>query len=605
MAGIIFSKKNIALLLVIASIGIALSLVSFRYSAYTAEEIARIASVDVKSNAQIEAHDLSQILLHTLESVTNNLRALANSQPVQNGDEDAGLSLLNNTQASTSELTEGYYWLDKDGKLTAWSSPNTSELQRYQGFDLSDREFYTIPRSNFVPYYSNAIDSPDMVPRLYISYPVLTPEKDSDNNGENRTSFNGVIVAVVDLDSLGTFLQNEISPEFMSNVGLMDKNGVILYARNQSLVGKNYQSDDFQATVPDEVKSEYMVILTKSLAPYPGAEDITYNGTTTTISFQPINVDEKHIWTLFLGSPHNLATDVGILIEQQKNLSSQIVIIIALIAVGIAVLILSWNKRLERAVRDRTIELETANISLGESNRLLVGTNEQLQTHDRMQKEFINIAAHELRTPIIPILSEAEFLSQRFQPHENRILVEEEQIRSIIVNAKRLDRLASDILDVTRIESKTLNLNKENFDLDDLIQQAIRETTERLLIGKANKIDFSYEPFHCIIYADKARMLQVIMNLIDNAVKFTDKGKISIRVTRIKKEIEVEVNDTGSGIDNQIMPRLFSKFVTTSENGTGLGLFISKNIVEAHGGIIRAENNEIKGATFKFRIPTE
>lgn len=605
MAGIIFSKKNIALLLVIASIGIALSLVSFRYSAYTAEEIARIASVDVKSNAQIEAHDLSQILLYTLESVTNNLRALANSQPVQNGDEDAGLSLLNNTQASTSELTEGYYWLDKDGKLTAWSSPNTSELQRYQGFDLSDREFYTIPRSSFVPYYSNAIDSPDMVPRLYISYPVLTPEKDSGNNGENRTSFNGVIVAVVDLDSLGTFLQDEISPEFMSNVGLMDKNGVILYARNQSLVGKNYQSDDFQATVPDEVKSEYMGILTRSLAPYPGAEDITYNGTTTTISFQPINVGEKHIWTLFLGSPHNLATDVGILIEQQKNLSSQIVIIIALIAVGIAVLILSWNKRLERAVRDRTIELETANISLGESNRLLVGTNEQLQTHDRMQKEFINIAAHELRTPIIPILSEAEFLSQRFQPHENRILVEEEQIRSIIVNAKRLDRLASDILDVTRIESKTLNLNKENFDLDDLIQQAIRETTERLLIGKAKKIDFSYEPFHCIIYADKARMLQVIMNLIDNAVKFTDKGKISIRVTRINKEIEVEVNDTGSGIDNQIMPRLFSKFVSTSENGTGLGLFISKNIVEAHGGIIRAENNEIKGATFKFRIPTD
>jgi signal transduction histidine kinase len=605
LAGIIFSKKNIALLLVIASIGIALSLVSFRYSAYTAEEIARIASVDVKSNAQIEAHDLSQILLYTLESVTNNLRALANSQPVQNGDEDAGLSLLNNTQASTSELTEGYYWLDKDGKLTAWSSPNTSELQRYQGFDLSDREFYTIPRSSFVPYYSNAIDSPDMVPRLYISYPVLTPEKDSGNNGENRTSFNGVIVAVVDLDSLGTFLQDEISPEFMSNVGLMDKNGVILYARNQSLVGKNYQSDDFQATVPDEVKSEYMGILTRSLAPYPGAEDITYNGTTTTISFQPINVGEKHIWTLFLGSPHNLATDVGILIEQQKNLSSQIVIIIALIAVGIAVLILSWNKRLERAVRDRTIELETANISLGESNRLLVGTNEQLQTHDRMQKEFINIAAHELRTPIIPILSEAEFLSQRFQPHENRILVEEEQIRSIIVNAKRLDRLASDILDVTRIESKTLNLNKENFDLDDLIQQAIRETTERLLIGKAKKIDFSYEPFHCIIYADKARMLQVIMNLIDNAVKFTDKGKISIRVTRINKEIEVEVNDTGSGIDNQIMPRLFSKFVSTSENGTGLGLFISKNIVEAHGGIIRAENNEIKGATFKFRIPTD
>jgi signal transduction histidine kinase len=335
----------------------------------------------------------------------------------------------------------------------------------------------------------------------------------------------------------------------------------------------------------------------------PGAEDITFNGTTTTISYQPINVDGKHIWTLFLGSPHNLATDVGIVIEQQKNLSSQIVIIIALIAVGLAILILSWNKRLEKAVRDRTTELKGANVSLGESNRLLAGTNEQLQAHDRIQKEFIDIAAHELRTPILPILSEAEFLSQKFQENQSRILIGEEQIRSIIFNAKRLDRLASDILDVTRIESRTLKLNKENFDVDHLIQRAIRETTERRLTGNAKNVEFNYEPFHCIIFADKTRILQVIINLIDNAVKFTDEGKVAIRVIRNNKDIEITVKDTGSGIESQIMPRLFSKFVTSSENGTGLGLFISKKIVEAHGGIIWAKNNEITGATFKFTLP--
>jgi signal transduction histidine kinase len=605
LAGIIFSRKNIALLLVIASIGIALSLVSFRYSAFTADEIARIASVDVRSNAQIEAHDLSQTLLHTLESVTNNLEGLANSQPLQNGDVAAGQLLLKNTQGSTSELTEGYYWLDKEGKLVAWSSLNTSEIERYKGLNLNEREFYTIPRRTLVPYYSNAIESPDNIPRLYISYPILTPVEDQNNVAENRSSFNGVVVAVVNVDSLGKFLQEEISPEFMSNVGLMDKNGIILYARNQSLVGKNYESNEFQATVPDEVKSEYMGILTRSLEAYPGAEDITYNGTTTTISFQPINVDGNHIWTLFLGSPHNLATDVGIIIDQQKNLSSQIVIIIALIAVGIAVLILSWNKRLERAVRDRTLELKAANESLSEANRLLAGTNEQLQTHDRMQKEFINIAARELRTPILPILSEAEFLSRKFQPHKNRIQIEEEQIRSIILNAKRLDRLASDILDVTRIESRTLNLSVENFDIDDLIRHAIREANERLLFEEEKKIELLYEAFHCIICADKGRLFQVITNLIDNAVKFTDQGKVSITVTRIAKKIEVEIKDTGSGINSQIMPKLFSKFVTTSENGTGLGLFISKNIIEAHGGIIWAENNTGKGATFKFRIPID
>jgi signal transduction histidine kinase len=603
LAGIIFSRKNIVLILVIALIGLSLSIVTFRYSTYTADEIARIASVDVRSNARIEAHDLSQILLHTLESVTSNLRSLANSQPIHDGHVNVGLRLLNNTQSSTSDLTEGYYWLNKDGKLVAWSSQNTSELQRRSGFDLSDQGFYRIPQTTQVPYYSNAIESPDMLPRLYISYPIISTKNNDTSDTDNKTSFDGVMVAVVNLDSLGAFLQNEISPEFISNVGLMDKNGTILYARNQSLVGKNYESEEFQATVPDQVKSEYIGILTRSLESDPGAEDITFNGTTTTISYQPINVDGKHIWTLFLGSPHNLATDVGQVIEQQKNLSSQIIIVIALIAVGIAILILSWNKKLEKAVRERTKELEKANVSLGESNRLLAGTNEQLQAHDRIQKEFIDIAAHELRTPILPILSEAEFLSQRFQGNQSRILVGEEQIRSIILNAKRLDRLASDILDVTRIESKTLKLNKESFDVDHLVQRAIRETTERQLSANSKNLEIIYEPFHCNIFADKAKILQVITNLIDNAVKFTDKGTISVSIVRIKKGIEITIKDTGSGIEGQIIPKLFSKFVSSSENGTGLGLFISKKIVEAHGGTIWAENNEVRGATFKFTLP--
>ncbi|HZD34510.1 MAG TPA: sensor histidine kinase [Nitrososphaeraceae archaeon] len=599
MGTFIFSRKNIVVLLVITLIGISLSIISFRYSAFTADEIARIASVDVRSNARIEAHDLSQILLHTLESVANNLRSLSNSQPVQEGQVNIGRTLLNNSQYSTSELTEGYYWLDKDGKLIAWSSQNSSISQGYLGLDLSTREFYKIPQASHAPFYSNAIESPDVLPRFYISYPIMAT---SDNDTISE-SFEGVIVAVVNLDSLGAFLQNEISPEFISNVGLMDKNGTILYARNQSLIGKNYESDDFQATIPEQVKAEYIGILTRSLESNPGDEDITFNGTTTTISYQPINVDGERLWTLFLGSPHDLATDTGLVIEQQKNLSSQIIIVIALIAIGIAVLILSWNRKLEKVVRERTEELEKVNVTLGTSNRLLAKTNEQLQAHDRIQKEFIDIAAHELRTPILPILSEAEFLSQKFRGNKSQILVGEEQIKSIILNAKRLDRLASDILDVTRIESKTLKLSKEIFDIDQLIQIAIRETTERQLSRSPRNLVITYEPFHCTIFADRARILQVITNLIDNAVKFTDEGQISINVIRKDHSIEIKVKDTGPGIDNQIMPNLFSKFVSSSENGTGLGLFISKKIVDAHGGKIWAENNDIKGATFCFTLP--
>jgi signal transduction histidine kinase len=383
---------------------------------------------------------------------------------------------------------------------------------------------------------------------------------------------------------------------------LMDKNGTILYARNQSLVGKNYDSEDFQATVPEQVKSEYIGILTRSLESNPGADDITYNGTTTTISYQPINVNGQRLWTLFLGSPHDLAADTGVVIEQQKNLSSQIIIVIALIAVGIAILILSWNKRLEKAVRERSEQLERANVTLSDSNKLLGRTNEQLQAHDRIQKEFIDIAAHELRTPILRILREAEFLSRKFSRNESRIMVGKEQIKSIILNAKRLDHLASDILDVTRIESNTLKLNKESFDIDQLIQMAIIETTDRQLSGNP-KLEIIYEPFHCNIFADRARILQVITNLIDNAVKFTDEGQISITAIRHNQRIEIIVKDTGSGIEGQIMTKLFSKFVSASENGTGLGLFISRKIIEAHGGKIWAENNDTKGATFRFQLP--
>jgi signal transduction histidine kinase len=226
-----------------------------------------------------------------------------------------------------------------------------------------------------------------------------------------------------------------------------------------------------------------------------------------------------------------------------------------------------------------------------------------LQAHDRIQKEFIDIAAHELRTPILPILKEAEFLSRKFSRNESRIMVGEEQIKSIILNAKRLDHLASDILDVTRIESKTLKLNKESFDIDQLIQRAIIETTDRQLSGNPKKLEIVYEPFHCNIFADRARILQVITNLIDNAVKFTDEGQISITAIRHNQSIEIIVNDTGSGIGGQIMTKLFSKFVSSSENGTGLGLFISRKILEAHGGKIWAKNNDIKGVTFRFQLP--
>jgi two-component system sensor histidine kinase VicK len=249
---------------------------------------------------------------------------------------------------------------------------------------------------------------------------------------------------------------------------------------------------------------------------------------------------------------------------------------------------------------------------LKESKEELETTNEQLKVHDKMQKEFINIAAHELRTPIQPILGLTEFVYSKITDTNQR-----ELLNAVIRNAKRLQQLTEDILDVTRIESKSLKLKKEVFALDELISCIVEDYRRQIQEGVSRDIKLLYQPLEEItaMEADKTRMAQVISNLISNAIKFTKEGNILVKVEKKKvwkddrnqKEdvIVVSVKDTGMGIDSDIMPRLFTKFTTKTYHGTGLGLFISKSIIEAHGGRIWAENNKDgkRGATFYVSLP--
>jgi signal transduction histidine kinase len=606
---IALSNHNIALLFIIAAVGVALSVVSYQYSSFTAGEISKIASQDVTSNAKIQAYDLSRILVHGIDSITTNLRILVNSPTIQNNRTDMSQILLNTAQNSTSGLTNAYYLLDKDGLLLTWSNRNDTKYPMGTKVDLSYTEYFVMPKDKHSAYYSSVVETSNNIPRLYISFPILDNQKKDINagvqNGASRT-FKGVVVAVIDIRTLGKFLQNEISPEFASNVGLMDKNGVILYARNQSLIGKDYLGKDFQSVIPPEIKEQYNTILKRSLQNKANAEDVTIDNEMTTISYQPVLIEGKNLWTLFISSPHKLTSNVGNVIEQQKNFSTLMVIIIGAIAVGIAFLILSWNRRLETAVNGRTAELKKVNDSLIESNKLLAAANEQLKVHDKMQKEFINIAAHELRTPIMPILGEAEFIEHQFSNKRKTIEIEKEQLSLIIRNAKRLDRLASDILDVSKIESQSLKLNKERFNLKEVLSAAVQDLRDHIAknIGNNPSLQVLYKADDVIVSADKERISQVISNVLSNALKFTEEGYISISTETKAKDVIITVKDTGVGIDSEILPRLFSKFATKSEKGTGLGLYISKSIVERHGGNIWAANNaDGKGATFVFSIP--
>ena len=248
---------------------------------------------------------------------------------------------------------------------------------------------------------------------------------------------------------------------------------------------------------------------------------------------------------------------------------------------------------------------------------------QKLKRHDKMQQEFINIAAHELRTPAQSILGYAELALNDPQYIDKQ---SQSFIGAMYRNAFRIQKLTQDILDVTRIESHTFRLKKIKFDLNEIILNVIEDMKLKLVSEGHNRVKIEFKnrvkagevvsrSEGIFVQADRDRITQVIYNLLDNALKFTSDGVVSI-VLAIEKEYKerkgeeellvVSIQDTGSGIDPEIFPRLFTKFSSKSFSGTGLGLYISKNIIEAHGGKIWALNNDGQGksgATFSFSLP--
>ena len=239
----------------------------------------------------------------------------------------------------------------------------------------------------------------------------------------------------------------------------------------------------------------------------------------------------------------------------------------------------------------------------------LMKAHEQLKMHDKMQQEFINVAAHELRTPIQPILGMIGLIRSKGGLMSNEEL--DNSLGLIGRNAERLKRLAENILDVARIESQSLILNKERLNLKEVISDAIQNDSRNQIYYYHNTVPVIFEPKYennegIYVEAEKERLIQIIENLICNAIKFTKDGAIvvSLYKSTVSSQAIVSVKDTGIGIDQEILPRLFDKFASKSFQGTGLGLFISKSIIEAHGGKIWAENNpDGLGATFGFSLP--
>jgi signal transduction histidine kinase len=250
------------------------------------------------------------------------------------------------------------------------------------------------------------------------------------------------------------------------------------------------------------------------------------------------------------------------------------------------------------------------NFRLRENNILLNQQYQKVKESEKTKDEFINIAAHELRTPVQPILGLSDVMYSNVKSKDQR-----ELLRIIMRNAKRLKRLTDNMLDVTKIESQSLMLNKEKLNLNAMMSEILKDYVNKQNKQQMTKIVHDFKHMEdTIIEADRDRVSQVIYNLLDNALRFTTHKQQMIFVSIDKKtydeeeeEVIVSVKDTGDGISDTILSKLFTKFATSdSTSGTGLGLYICKNIIEAHGGRIWAENNlDGKGALFKFTLPVK
>jgi signal transduction histidine kinase len=613
----VYKNKNMQLLsgriketvIISITVIVILSYGLFFYLQNITENNIRFSLFEQQKMRQVDSTlDISEHIGSDISLAVAMLDTLANSFYLQQGDVagDGIKKLMKEKYTQFNTIIDRLFILDKDDIMVNSFAPLGSET--FLGIDFSFRDWVKETRKGQTPVFSNGFERQDVY-RIFITYPIVNSE-----TGE----YIGLVG--VSIPTVNFFAQygnvRDVSSQFLV---VFDRNGIMLAnGASKTLVGKNFFGYETQEFINH---NKILNNLTQNLlAGNSGFAVYDYGSGERLTTAYPIYVNNKPTYFIQEVTPtsqiYSQINDV-LLTERLKMFS-----LLAGTTAAIAVLIIflvKWSSTLGNEVKRRTrqlnmsnqqlysktSELKLTNESLIESNKKLESANKQLEVHDKMQKDFINIAAHELRTPIQPILALTQVLRSRKEKDNNGKEIDEELslLDAVIRNAKRLKRLAEDILDVTKIESHSLILHKERFNLNEVISNTIQDIRDQISNGKV-KLLYEFDKDLLFIEADRERITQVISNLLSNAVKFTKEGTISIVLEKKDSKVTFNIKDTGTGIDSEILPRLFTKFATKSFEGTGLGLFVSKSIIEAHGGKMWAENNaDGKGATFSFTLP--
>ncbi|MFL6403457.1 MAG: ATP-binding protein [Nitrososphaeraceae archaeon] len=557
---------------------------------------------------------LSQRISSDMSFMMAKLQGLADSTYLQQGDlsSDKTKKLSQEIYAQINNVTTSDRFFIINKNCIVMTDIELQGQKSFIGTNVSGISWIQEITFTHKPVFSNGYNALDGRYRVAVSYPIINRE-----TGEYHGLVGFSVPTVQLFEHYGNIF--DIKSQYLA---VLDRDSDQLIHPVKSFVGTPFFGSYTQQVTGHNNILNGLIRTVMEGKPNFAVYNFK-NGDRLNTGF-PILLDGQPTYFVFIITPMSV-----IYSQMDKTMSTERMEMFSLLVgmtaaiVLLFIFLIRWSSTLDSEVKRRTMELETANKQLSVSN-------EQLKMRDKAQQEFVNVAAHELRTPIQPIISLSDSLLHRIRDDESR-----ELIHTIFRSAKRLQRLSQDILDVTRIESGLMNLNKQRFDLNEVISCTIDDYRNQIKNSKRNiRLAYGFdrkeeteqkgekgrevqEQLHnqlpiqgsdniIPVEADKGRIAQVIDNLLNNALKFTNEGTISVSVESKDGQAIVSVKDNGQGIDPEILPKLFTKFASKSETGgTGLGLFISKSIIEAHGGKIWAENNSDGkgGAAFSFSLP--
>jgi signal transduction histidine kinase len=579
------------ILIVVASYGL------FFYFQSKTEGNIQNSLFDQQKQRQLEAtKSISQHITSDLDSVMGRLEGIANSADLRNGlvSNDNTKRLLEQNYQRMDSIVDTLFVLDKNSIVKIILVPPGE--RNFVGSNFSYLNWIKQTLMQHKPVTSDGYVGFDGKYRIGLAYPIVNRE---------TGQIMGIIGAAAPTQSLFANYGNihNVNSQFLV---IYDKNATVLAAgASKTLVGRNFFGEYTQKFINH---NPILNNLTRNLLNgNPGLALYNYGKGERLTTQYPIFINGVPTYFIQVVTPTaSIYSQVTFVLSTQRLETFILLAATTAAVIVFMVFLVKWNRTLDDEVKRRTNELDesiknlaVANQQLAVANEQLSIANEQLTVHDKMQEEFINVASHEIKTPTQVILGYSELLLAEPEKYKDMVPV-------IHRSASRLQKLTNDILDVTRIESHSLKLNKEKFNLTELICNIVEDVRNHIQ-NKGSCAVVMYEPKdNIVIAADKGRITQVVSNLLNNAIRFTRESNIDVHVVQEQKEVVVTVKDTGTGIDSEILPRLFTKFTTSKSSlgGTGLGLFISNSIIEAHGGRMWAENNTHgKGAKFAFSIP--